>query len=93
MRIEQSFRDTKNLRVGLGLESARTRTCERWQMLLLIALLGSLVQPLIGEAAKAAQLELIFMATRCQTRTEISVTTLARRILDAPALWLNRLNP
>jgi len=93
MRIEQSFRDTKNLRVGLGLESARSRTRERWQMLLLVALLSSFVQRLIGEAAKAAQLELNFMATRRQPRTEISVITLARRILDAPAQWLNRLNP
>jgi hypothetical protein len=93
MRIEQSFRDTKSLRVGLGLECARSRTRERWQMLLLIAHLGSFVQRLIGEAAKAAQLELNFMATRRQQRTEISAMTLARRILDAPVQWLNRLNP
>lgn len=58
-----------------------------------VAALGSFVQRLIDEAAKAVQLELNFMATRRQTYTEISVITLARRILDAPAQWLNRLNP
>ncbi|MFA5081136.1 MAG: IS4 family transposase, partial [Hydrogenophilaceae bacterium] len=93
MRIEQSFRDTKNLRVGQGLESARSRSRERWQMLLLIAHLGAFVQRLIGEAAKASQLELNFMATRRQTRAEISVITLGRRILNAPAQWLHRLQP
>lgn len=93
MRIEQSFRDTKNLRLGQGLSCARSRSRERWQMLLLIAHLGSFVQRLIGESAKTAQLELKFTATRRAQRAEISVLTLARRILDAPAQWLNRLNP
>jgi hypothetical protein len=34
MRIEQSFRDTKNLRLGLGLEAARSRSGKRLEILL-----------------------------------------------------------
>lgn len=64
MRIEQSFRDTKNLRVGYGLESARSRSARRLGMLLLIAHMASFVQRLIGERAKEHQLELQFMASR-----------------------------
>ena len=92
MQIEQSFRDTKNLRVGQGLQASRSRSRERLQMLLLIAHLASFVQRLIGEDAKTRQLELHFVARR-RDRPEVSVLTLGRRILDAPAHWLARLTP
>ena len=93
MRIEQSFRDTKNLRVGFGLEIARSRSAPRFEMLLLMAHLASFVQRLIGESAKAQQLELEFMAARRATRREISVLTLGRRILDVAPHYLHRLHP
>jgi len=95
MRIEQSFRDTKNLRLGQGLNITRSRTRERLQMLLLIGHLAAFVQRLIGEEAQAHQLQLNFMATCRTTRAEISVLTLARRILlsMAPSDWLDRLAP
>ena len=95
MRIEQSFRDTKNLRFGQGLQITRSRTRERLQMLLLIGHLAAFVQRLIGEAAKARQLQLNFMATHRRTRPEISTLTLARRILlsVSPSEWLDRLTP
>jgi hypothetical protein len=92
MQIEQSFRDTKNLRVGQGLQASRSRSRERLQMLLLIAHLAGFVQRLIGEDAKARQLELHFVAHR-RNRPEVSTLTLGRRILDAPANWLARLTP
>jgi hypothetical protein len=95
MRIEQSFRDTKNLRFGQGLNTTRSRTRERLQMLLLIGHLAAFVQRLIGEDAQAHQLQLNFMSTCRTTRPEISVLTLARRILLSmtPSDWLNRLEP
>lgn len=92
MQIEQSFRDTKNLRVGHGLRVARSRSRERWQMLLLLAHLGGFVQRLIGEDAQARQLALNFVAHHRQ-RPEISTLTLARRILDASSYWLRQLAP
>lgn len=93
MGIEQSFRDTKNARLGLGLESARSRSAMRFEMLLLLAHLASFVQRLIGESAKAQQLELAFTATRRTDRQEISVLTLARRILDVAPTYLRDLQP
>ena len=93
MRIEQSFRDTKNLRVGLGLEVARSRSAPRFEVLLLLAHLASFVQRLIGESAREHQLELQFMASRRATRREISVLTLGRRILDATPSPLHQLAP
>ena len=93
MRIEQSFRDTKNLRLGLGLEASRSRSGPRLAVLLLIAHLASLVLRLIGESARQHQLELQFMATRRSTRPEISVLTLGRRILDAAPRYLHQLVP
>ena len=93
MRIEQAFRDTKNLRVGMGLEVARSRSAARLQMLLLIAHLAMFVQRLIGEAARTAQLELSLSATRNRRYAEISVLTLGRRILDVAPESLNQLRP
>ena len=50
---------------------------------------------LIGEEAKAHQLQLNFMTTHRRTRPEISTLTLARRILlsVSPSDWLDRLAP
>ena len=83
MKIEQSFRDTKNTRLGLGLEIARSRSGPRFEMLLLLAQLASFVQRLTGEQAHHQQLVLQYMATRRTSRTVISVLTLGRRILNA----------
>jgi hypothetical protein len=93
MRIEQSFRDTKNSRLGLGLEAARSRSGKRLEILLLLIHLASFVQRLIGESAKQHQLELQFMATRRSNRPEISTLTLGRRILNASPTYLSQLLP
>jgi hypothetical protein len=92
MGIEQSFRDTKNLRWGLGLEVSRSRSRARLEMLLLVAHLASLTQRQMGECAKQQQQELQFMATR-RDRAEISVLTLARRMLDLGEEELKKLMP
>lgn len=81
MQIEQAFRDTKNAHLGLGLERSRSRSLERLQMLLLIVHLALFVQRLVGEYAKNTQLELQFMATRRESRREISLVNLGRRII------------
>ena len=93
MKIEQSFRDTKNARFGLGLEHARSRSGARFEMLLLIVHLATFVQRLIGEQARQHQLELQFMATRRVDRQEISVLTLGRRILNAAPDEISKLMP
>jgi len=93
MRIEQSFRDAKNLRFGLGLEATRSRSAQRLEMLLHIAHLASFVQRLIDEDAKRRQLELNLVSALRAKRAEVSGLTLGRRILDAPTSWLHRLKP
>jgi len=93
MRIEQSFRDTKNLQRGLGLAVSRSRSGPRLAVLLLISHLASLVHRLIGESARRHPLELQFMATRRSTRPEISVLTLGRRILNTAPRCLHQLIP
>lgn len=93
MRIEESFRDTKNLRWGLGLESSGTHKVKRLDMLLLLTHLVGFVERLIGESAKQRQLELQFMSTRRRSRPEISVVTLGRRIVDTLSPVLGCLRP
>ena len=93
MQIEQSFRDTKNLRVGMGLCTSRCTSARRLEMLLLLVHLVTFVQRIVGEYAKQNQLELQFMARRRADRSELSTITLGRRIIATGASWLNRFNP
>jgi hypothetical protein len=92
MRIEQSFRDTKNLRAGMGLEVALAQCCAPADAVL-VAHLPMFVQRLIGEAARTAQLEMSLSATRNRRYAEISVLTLGRRIPDVAPEHLKRLRP
>jgi len=93
MRIEQSFRDTKNERGGLGLSASRTRSGKRLEILLLIGYLAGWLMRLIGESAQQCQMHLQFQSVSRLGHKEISVLTLARRVIDAGAVWLNRLRP
>lgn len=77
----------------VGLEVARSRIAARLQMLLLIAHLAMFVQRLIGESARAAQLELFMSATTNRRYAEVSVLTLGRRILDIAPEYLKGLRP
>lgn len=86
MRIEEEFRDTKNLALGAGLSMTRSSGQRRLQALLLIGHIAQLAKRLIGEAAKAAQLHLELVSTNRKTRPELSIMALARRVIDSPVL-------
>lgn len=86
MTIEQQFRDTKNLALGMGLSHSMSRSQQRLQALLLIAHIAQLAKRLIGEAAKAQQLELQLMSNNTKRRVTISVMTLATRVIERPEL-------
>jgi hypothetical protein len=86
MRIEQQFRDTKNCSLGAGLRQSRSQGVARLQMLLLIDHVAALVKRLIGEAAHAFGLQLQLVSTNRSDRREISVMTLARRVIAQPPL-------
>lgn len=81
MQIEESFRDLKSERFGLGLSASRSRDKERWSVLLLIAAIASFILRLIGEAAKGGPL-----ARQCSPHTRasracLSVISVARQLL------------
>lgn len=86
MRIEQQFRDTKNGVLGMGLRQARSTGVMRLQALLLIAHVATLAKRLIGEAGRTHNLQLQLMSTNRKDRAEISVMTLATRLIAQPAL-------
>lgn len=93
MKIEQQFRDTKNLPLGMGLSQSKSRGQQRLQVLLLIAHIAQLAKRLIGEASKAQQLELQLMSNSTKGRMTISVMTLATRVIDRPDLLRKITNP
>lgn len=85
MQIEESFRDTKSARFGLGFEWNRSRTGKRLSVLLLIAALALYVLWLVGTAAKARQLHLHFESVHRTSRAVLSVITLARLAIQCAA--------
>ncbi len=86
MRIEQPFRDTQNLALGQGLSQFKSSGQHRLQARLLVAHIAPLAKRLIGEAAKAQQLELPLMSNNTRNRRTISVMTLATRVIERPDL-------
>jgi hypothetical protein len=86
MRIEQQFRDTKNVTHGMGLAQAKSGGKRRLQALLLIAHFAAMAKRLIGEAAQAQQLELQLTSNNIRNRKTISVMTLATRVIERPDL-------
>jgi Transposase DDE domain len=93
MGIEQSFRDTKSPALGMGLKRSHTHGTVRLQALLLMAHVAQFALRLIGLCADAHQLKWQLMSTNRTCRAEISVMTLARRVIDSPALLATLKNP
>ena len=89
MKIEQGFRDTKNERLGLGLTRSLAHGQRRLEALLLIGHIAGIAKRLIGEAAKSMQLQFALVSrkqAKHHQRAEISVLTLAARVIKSPAL-------
>jgi len=82
MQIEESFRDLKSERFGLGFSANRSTQKDRLGVLLLIACLASFVLRLIGEAGKAKQLEFQFQSNTRRSRPVLSVITLALQLVQ-----------
>jgi hypothetical protein len=81
MQIEEAFRDLKSERFGLGFSANRSTHDARLGVLLLIACLASFVWRLIGEAAKARQLERQCQSNTRRSRAVLSVISLARQLV------------
>ena len=82
MQIEESFRDLKSERFGLGFSANRTTQKNRLGVLLLVACLASFVLRLIGEAGKMRQMEFKFQSNTRRSRPVLSVITLARLLVQ-----------
>ncbi len=83
MQIEQSFRDTKNARWGLGLSESQSRSPERLAVLALIASLAEFVFRLIGQCAIKHHLQYDLQLTNRKSRPEISVIRAGKLLINA----------
>jgi hypothetical protein len=81
MQIEESFRDLKSERFGLGFSAHRSTQKERLAILLLVACLASFALRLIGEAARAVQMEFQFQSNTRRSRPVLSAITLALQLV------------
>lgn len=77
MQIEQTFRDVKNPRWGLGLSDSQTRKPPRLATLLLIGALACYALWLIGLALRSNGYRIEF-GSRKKAATALSVISLAR---------------
>jgi len=82
MQIEESFRDLKSERFGLGFSAGRSTQKDRLAVLLLVACLASFVLRLIGEVGKARQMEFQFQSNTRRSRPVLSVITLALQLVQ-----------
>jgi len=85
MQIEESFRDLKCARYGLGFELHLSRSCERLAALLLIALLSLFVLWLIGTQALARRLQFHYQSNTRRSRPVLSVFNLAMQLVRRAA--------
>jgi hypothetical protein len=81
MQIEESFRDLKSERFGLGFSSNRSTQKNRLGILLLVASLALFVLRLIGEVGKEKQMELKFQSNTRRSRPVLSVISLALQLV------------
>ena len=81
MQIEETFRDTKNSRLGWALDFARTQSRQRMNVLLLLAALANLAIVLVGLAAEEAGLSRQFQANTVRHRRVFSLFTLGNLVL------------
>jgi hypothetical protein len=67
--IEESFRDLKNLRFGMGLSDTRISSTERRDRILLVGAIAASLLTLLGAAGEAIGLDRLMKANTVKTRT------------------------
>jgi hypothetical protein len=82
MQIEESFRDLKSERFGLGFSANRSTQQDRLGVLLLVGCLAAFVLRLIGEVGKARQMEFQFQSNTRRSRPVISVISLGLQLVQ-----------
>jgi hypothetical protein len=81
MQIEQTFRDLKNAKWGMGLRNSQTTALTRLSVLLLIGVLLTFALWLIGLAARAAGYDVRY-GSRAKASNTLSILSLAVHWLD-----------
>lgn len=81
MSIEETFRDNKNEYYGLGLTRSRSRSVERLECILLIAMIAQILLYVIGKAAEFAGYHKHFQANTRKKRV-LSYGFLALRVIQ-----------
>jgi hypothetical protein len=82
MQIEESFRDLKSERFGLGFSVSRSTQKNRLGVLLLVACLASFVLRSIGEVGKTRQMEFQFQSNTRRSRPVLFVISLALQLVQ-----------
>ena len=88
MQIEQTFRDMKSSRYGLGLDKNQTRKTKRLTILILLSTVASFLLTMIGLAAETLNLHRGFQANSIKNRRVISLHYLGKRIMTAGTVKL-----
>lgn len=90
MQIEESYRDIKSSRFGLGFENSKSYTIKRIAVLILIGVLASLMLIMIGAAAEQADYAKHFQANTIKDRRVLSFHFLGLRMITQTRLVLTR---
>jgi hypothetical protein len=86
MQIEEVFRDAKNHRFGWSFEDARSRSCARLGILLLIASMAMLALTLIGRCAEKLGIHRSYQANTTRHKRVLSLFVLGKLIVERAAL-------
>ena len=82
MQIEEAFRDLKSVRFGIGFELNLSRSIERLQNLLLVAMIATFVLWLLGAMARQSNQHYCYQANTVRNRQVLSVIYLGLRVAD-----------
>jgi hypothetical protein len=72
--IEETFRDLKNLRFGMGLSDTRISVPERRDRVLLVGAVAASILTILGAAGEATGLDMMLKANTVKTRTHSLLT-------------------
>jgi hypothetical protein len=91
--IEETFRDQKDLRFGMGLSATHIRDCGRRDRLLFLSALAHALVTLLGAAAEAIGYDRLMKANTVKTRTHSLFRQGSYWFSRIPTMSLERLTP
>ncbi len=91
--IEETFRDVKDLKFGMGLKQVRVKTPERRDRLLLISALAQVLLTLLGAAGEALGYDKHLKVNTVKKRTHSLCTQGSYYFMAMPRMSDERLRP